>query len=191
MEKRSVTVAAVDVEALEREAEAAVAAATTPDELDETRVRYLGRKSELKQALRAVRDRESGMTLNAVREIDEGSETVECPLPALVSAGERLNKPIRVGPADAPKAEGKTIETWAADALGAESSQLGVSGSPTWVDSIYSIEMQRKGIMLDGADLRAAVQAVIAHTPQPAVQRPSTGCSIKWKPGQEPPWFKV
>src|SRR5437016_3048294 len=68
MEKRSVTVAAVDVEALEREAEAAVAAATTPDELDETRVRYLGRKSELKQALRAVRDRESGMTLNAVRE---------------------------------------------------------------------------------------------------------------------------
>jgi len=68
MEKRSVTVAAVDVEALEREAEAAVAAASTPEELDEARVRYLGRKSELKQALRAVRDRESGMTLNAFRE---------------------------------------------------------------------------------------------------------------------------
>ena len=68
MEKRSVTVAAVDLAALEREAEAAVAAAATPEELDEARVRYLGRKSELKQALRAVRDRESGMTLNAVRE---------------------------------------------------------------------------------------------------------------------------
>src|SRR5213592_1184219 len=68
MEKRSVTVAAVDVEALEREAEAAVAAASTPEELDEARVRYLGRKSELKQALRAVRNRESGMTLNAFRE---------------------------------------------------------------------------------------------------------------------------
>jgi phenylalanyl-tRNA synthetase alpha chain len=68
MEKRSVTVAAVDVEALEREAADAVAAASTPEELDETRVRYLGRKSELKQALRAVRDRESGMKLNAFRE---------------------------------------------------------------------------------------------------------------------------
>src|SRR5213592_3675406 len=68
MEKRSVTVAAVDVEALEREAETAVTAASTPDELDEIRVRYLGRKSELKQALRGVRDRESGMALNAVRE---------------------------------------------------------------------------------------------------------------------------
>ncbi len=68
MEKRSVTVAAVDVEALERDAAAAVAAASTPEELDEIRIRYLGRRSELKQALRAVRDRETGMTLNAVRE---------------------------------------------------------------------------------------------------------------------------
>jgi phenylalanyl-tRNA synthetase alpha chain len=68
MAKRSVTVAAVDAEALEREAEGAIASASTPEELDEARVRYLGRKSDLKQALRAVRDRETGMTLNAVRE---------------------------------------------------------------------------------------------------------------------------
>ena len=40
-------------------------------ELDEARVRYLGRKSELKQALRAVRDRETGQALNAAREAIE------------------------------------------------------------------------------------------------------------------------
>ena len=68
MQKRSVTVAAVDVEALEREAQGAIAAASTRAALDEARVRYLGRKSELKQALRGVRDRESGMALNAARE---------------------------------------------------------------------------------------------------------------------------
>ena len=68
MQKRSVTVAAVDVEALEREAQGAIAAASTRAALDDARVRYLGRKSELKQALRGVRDRESGMALNAVRE---------------------------------------------------------------------------------------------------------------------------
>jgi phenylalanyl-tRNA synthetase alpha chain len=62
------TVAAVDAEALEREAQAAIAAASTAPELDDARVRFLGRKSELKQALRAVRDRESGMTLNALRD---------------------------------------------------------------------------------------------------------------------------
>jgi phenylalanyl-tRNA synthetase alpha chain len=68
MEKTSAKVAAVDAEALQREAESAIAGALTPEELDDARVRYLGRKSDLKQALRAVRDRDSGMTLNAVRE---------------------------------------------------------------------------------------------------------------------------
>jgi phenylalanyl-tRNA synthetase alpha chain len=45
-----------------------IESAATATELDDARVRHLGRKSELKQALREVRDRESGMTLNAVRE---------------------------------------------------------------------------------------------------------------------------
>jgi phenylalanyl-tRNA synthetase alpha chain len=66
--KRSVTVAAVDVEALEREAQGAITAASTRAELEDARVRYLGRKSELKQALRGVRDRDRGMALNAARE---------------------------------------------------------------------------------------------------------------------------
>jgi phenylalanyl-tRNA synthetase alpha chain len=58
----------VDPNALETEAQSAIAAAASPDELEQARVRYLGRKSELKQALREVRDRESGMTLNALRD---------------------------------------------------------------------------------------------------------------------------
>jgi phenylalanyl-tRNA synthetase alpha chain len=66
--KRSVTVAAVDAEALERDALGAIASASTSAALDDVRVEYLGRKSELKQALRGVRDRETGQALNAVRE---------------------------------------------------------------------------------------------------------------------------
>ena len=58
----------MDPKSLENEAQSAIAAATTLEELDAVRVRYLGRKSDLKRALREVRDRESGMTLNAVRE---------------------------------------------------------------------------------------------------------------------------
>jgi phenylalanyl-tRNA synthetase alpha chain len=67
------TVAAVDWEAYEREASAEVAAADGPAKLDDARVRYLGRKSELAQALRGVRDRESGMLLNGIRERLEGA----------------------------------------------------------------------------------------------------------------------
>jgi phenylalanyl-tRNA synthetase alpha chain len=58
----------MDAQALEQEALAAVAAATAADDVERVRVEYLGRKSELKLALREVRDRETGMALNAVRE---------------------------------------------------------------------------------------------------------------------------
>jgi len=66
--ENEVTVAAVDWEAYEGKASAAVAAASSLAELDDARVRYLGRKSELAQALRGVRDRETGMLLNGIRE---------------------------------------------------------------------------------------------------------------------------
>jgi phenylalanyl-tRNA synthetase alpha chain len=67
-DSQAATVAAVDAAALQDEALAALAHASTSAEVGELRGRYLGRKSELKQALRNVRDRETGMTLNAVRE---------------------------------------------------------------------------------------------------------------------------
>ena len=57
----------MDVEALEQAALAAVAAASSTDAIEAVRVEYLGRKSELKLALREVRDRDTGMTLNAAR----------------------------------------------------------------------------------------------------------------------------
>jgi phenylalanyl-tRNA synthetase alpha chain len=58
----------VDAQALENEARSAISSAQTATELDEARVRYLGRKSELKQALREVRDAETGRVLNTLRE---------------------------------------------------------------------------------------------------------------------------
>jgi phenylalanyl-tRNA synthetase alpha chain len=81
VEERSSTVAAVDVPALEAEAQSAIAAASTTAELEQARVRFLGRKSDLKQALRNVRDRESGMTLNAARErLEQAFEAREAEL---------------------------------------------------------------------------------------------------------------
>jgi phenylalanyl-tRNA synthetase alpha chain len=58
----------MDAKALETEAKTAIVGARTLAELDETRIRYLGRKSELKQALREVRDPETGRVLNTLRE---------------------------------------------------------------------------------------------------------------------------
>jgi phenylalanyl-tRNA synthetase alpha chain len=68
IETQPATVAAVDPKAVETDALAALEAATTPEEVEQVRVEYLGRKSALKLALRDVRDRETGMALNALRE---------------------------------------------------------------------------------------------------------------------------
>ncbi len=37
-----------------------------------------------------------------------------------------------------------------------------------------------------GSDLRAACDALLEGTPMPDEQKPSVGCNIKWKPGNEP-----
>jgi len=45
------------------------------------------------------------------------------------------------------------------------------------------------GIPVTGKDLRAACDAVLEGKPVPEEQRPSIGCNIKWKEGNEPEYF--
>jgi peroxiredoxin len=44
-------------------------------------------------------------------------------------------------------------------------------------------------VPVTGADLRAALDAVLAGRPVAGDQNPSIGCNIKWKPGNEPDYF--
>jgi len=46
-------------------------------------------------------------------------------------------------------------------------------------------------VPVTGADLRAAIDALLAGRPGPAAQTPSIGCNIKWKAGNEPPYFRA
>jgi peroxiredoxin len=42
---------------------------------------------------------------------------------------------------------------------------------------------------VDGKDLRGAIAAVLAEQTVSQDQKPSIGCNIKWKPGNEPSYF--
>ncbi len=44
-------------------------------------------------------------------------------------------------------------------------------------------------VPVNGSDLRAALDAVVAGTTIPEPQIPSLGCNIKWKPGNEPDFW--
>ena len=45
-------------------------------------------------------------------------------------------------------------------------------------------------VPVTGADLRAALDAMLSGAKVSETQRPSLGCNIKWKPGNEPDYFK-
>lgn len=45
------------------------------------------------------------------------------------------------------------------------------------------------GVPITGADLRRAIDCVLAGRPVASEQRPSIGCNIKWRAGQEPNYF--
>lgn len=45
------------------------------------------------------------------------------------------------------------------------------------------------GLTPNGEDVRFALDAVLEGRPVSGDQRPSIGCNIKWKPGNEPEWF--
>ena len=84
MDDRRGSLAAVDAQALTAEAAAAIRGAESTEALEELRVHYLGRKSELKLALREVRDRETGMALNAARQaVEEALAAREAELAAV------------------------------------------------------------------------------------------------------------
>jgi peroxiredoxin len=45
------------------------------------------------------------------------------------------------------------------------------------------------GKPVTGRDLRAAIEMALAGAPVTPEQRPSVGCNIKWKKGNEPPYY--
>jgi peroxiredoxin len=46
-------------------------------------------------------------------------------------------------------------------------------------------------IPVTGADLRAAIDALLSGNPVAGMQRPSLGCNIKWRPGNEPSYYQA
>ena len=91
-----------------------------------------------------------GQKLTAERETDSGFETVECTLPALLSATEDLAPERFPKKADREAAKEKPIQEVTASDLSSDLSIFGASGSPTWVESVETVEDNRDKRVLEG-----------------------------------------
>jgi len=92
-----------------------------------------------------------GTKFLAMRELDDGFETLSGELPALMTAAERLAKPLRATPDDVERVKNVPIEIIEPAQLG-DVAQFGLQGSPTWVEAIESIEPPRKRIIRQASD---------------------------------------
>jgi electron transfer flavoprotein alpha subunit len=86
------------------------------------------------------------------RETDEGYEVIECEIPVLFTAAERLNRPIKVSSSDIEAAVLKPIEIITAQNLLEDISNFGLKGSPTYVSDIFSIKTKREVIVASSAN---------------------------------------
>jgi peroxiredoxin len=108
-------------------------------------------------------------------------------------------------PADAPERmrEERTAAGWTFPYLYDESQAVARAYRAACTPDIFLFDGERRlvyrgqfdgsrpsnGVAPSGEDVRSALDAVLDGRPVSGDQRPSIGCNIKWKPGNEPDWF--
>ncbi len=98
------------------------------------------------------------------RETDEGYEVIECKIPVLFTAAERLNRPIKISSADILVAvRTKLIEVVTAQDLLEDISVFGLKGSPTYVADIFSIQTKRERIIISGENYDEQVEKLTQY----------------------------
>jgi electron transfer flavoprotein alpha subunit len=97
---------------------------------------------------------EDHRSVKVERETDDGFETIQCGLPVLLTAAERLIRPIKVKEPQLEAGRAKPILEISAADLAADTSQFGFSGSPTWVQEIRSLARSRQVEIIEGASVQ-------------------------------------
>ncbi len=108
-------------------------------------------------------------------------------------------------PADSPELMKKEAETWGYTFpyLYDASQEVAKAYSAACTPDFFLFDAEQKLVYrgqldasrpsntlpVDGRDLRAALDAVLASEKPAADQKPSIGCNIKWTPGNEPDYF--
>lgn len=99
-------------------------------------------------------------TATVERETDEGYETLELPLPFVLTAAEDLAPERFPGKKDREAAKTKTVKTLTAADIGADPATIGQAGSPTWVKGVSTVSSKRSCERIAG-DPAAQVAALV------------------------------
>jgi electron transfer flavoprotein alpha subunit len=100
--------------------------------------------------------------VRVTRMTDDGTEELRLPLPALITVPEDIAPPARPSRAGREEAQSKPYETLTAADLDEDPERFGLKGSPTWVQEITTVQVERQVRMFDGQDLGQAAHDLAA-----------------------------
>ena len=92
-----------------------------------------------------------GGQMRVQRMVEDGYETIETPLPALITVVKEINIPRLPSLRGLAKAKSAVIPVWNAEELGADQNMVGRTGSATWVIKIFFPQRVRQGEILEGS----------------------------------------
>ena len=99
--------------------------------------------------------------IQVTSETDEGSVLLEMKLPAVLTAAERLIKPLKTKNADLSAVPPEKIKTIGLAELGLSSDEVGVTASPTWVEDIIDVRVNRSPQILDGRHITVTAYKIL------------------------------
>ncbi|MFA5056406.1 MAG: electron transfer flavoprotein subunit beta/FixA family protein [Dehalococcoidia bacterium] len=101
-----------------------------------------------------------GGHMRVKRMIEEGHETIEASLPAVITVSKEINVPRLPSIRGTMKSKSAKIPVWSAADIGAEADKAGLNGSPTRVVKIFFPKRERKSEMLAGSCEEQADQLI-------------------------------
>ncbi len=108
----------------------------------------------------------------ATRETDDGSETLRVPMPALLTAAERLNAGLWPNEHEiqaASQQAGERIQVLTAADLALDLSLIGQTGSPTWVANVEADTSARAGRIIAESNPALAIDLLLADLQERAL----------------------
>jgi electron transfer flavoprotein beta subunit len=106
-------------------------------------------------------DEISESKIKAERLVEGGYEVISSPLPLLITVVKEINEPrlpTLKGRLNAKKA---VIEKWGPEDIGAEKDKIGINGSPTKVDEIFTPDLSKDGKIFTSDQLEEAAAEII------------------------------
>ena len=105
----------------------------------------------------------AGDVARVERVLDDGTEVVEAPLPALVTVSNELGEPRKANLRETMRAARKPVTVWSPADLGLDPSRVGAAGAKTTVLRVYAPVKENRCLWLEGATAQEQAAQLAFH----------------------------